>query len=205
MKGSERVMVGETFTKLRYIAPQEQFHVSSFNRQKPHGNSVFSNSIFVHVSNLCVLFALYLSTYVQTHAGWIFQPCCIRTTITQTDSCTLEGLCNQAASVLQQAINTESIIAPKGATGQGGQERHHPKGQCLERKQEGRGMTEAWGWKQWRQGGGCELPQTKWSVKQELFVTRKLFTGGGSSIFQWTGVCVSNKGYKLRKPPRPLV
>lgn len=111
----------------------------------------------------------------------------------------------RTASVLQQAINTESIIAPKRATGQGGQERHHLKGQRLERKQEGQGMTEAQGWKRGRQGGGCELPQTKWSVKQELFVTHKLFTGGGCSIFHWTGVCVSNKGYKLRKPLRLLV
>lgn len=56
------------------------------------------------------------------------------------------SLC-RTASVLQQAINTESIIAPRGATGQGGQERHHLKGQCLERKQEGQGMMEAQGWK----------------------------------------------------------
>ena len=88
----------------------------------------------------------------------------------------------RTASVLQQAINTESIIAPKGATGQGGWERHHLKGQCLERKQEGQAMMEAQRWKQGRQGGGCELPQTKWSVKQELFVTRKLYTWGGCSI-----------------------
>lgn len=53
----------------------------------------------------------------------------------------------RTASVLQQAINTESIIAPRGATGQGGRERHHLKGQCLERKQEGQGMMEAQGWK----------------------------------------------------------
>lgn len=66
-------------------------------------------------------------------------------------------------------------------------------------------MTEAGGWKPGRQGGGCELPQTKWSVKQELFVTRKLFTGGDYSIFHWTGVCVSSKGYKLRKPLGLLV
>lgn len=114
------------------------------------------------------------------------------------------SLC-RTASVLQQAINTESIIAPRGATGQGGQERHHLKGQSLERKQEGQGMTEAGRMKRERQGGGCELPQTKWSVKQELFVTRQLFTGGGCSIFHRTGVCVSSKGYKLRKPPRLLV
>lgn len=94
----------------------------------------------------------------------------------------------RTASVLQQAINTESIIAPRGATGQGGRERHHLKGQCLEKKQEGQCVKEATAWKWGRQGGGCELPQTKWSVKQELFVTRKLFTGGGCSIFHWTGV-----------------
>lgn len=111
----------------------------------------------------------------------------------------------RTASVLQQAINTESIIAPKGATDQGGRERHHLKGQRLERKQEGQGMTEPQRWKQGRQGGGCELPETKWSVKQELFVTHELFTGGGCSIFYWTGVCISNKGYKLRKPLRILV
>lgn len=111
----------------------------------------------------------------------------------------------RTASVLQQAINTESIIAPRGATGQGGRERHHLKGQRLERKQEGQSMTEAGGWKWGRQRGGCELPQTKWSVKQELFVTRELVTGGGCSIFHWTGVCVSSKGYKLRKPLRLLV
>lgn len=28
---------------------------------------------------------------------------------------------------------------------------------------------------------------------------------GGCSIFHWTGVCICNKGYKLRKPPRLLV
>lgn len=109
----------------------------------------------------------------------------------------------RTASVLQQAINTESIIAPRGATGRGGRERHRLKGQCLETKLGGgQGMMEAQGWKKGRQGGGCELPQTKWSVKQELFVTRKLFTGEDCSIFHWTGVCVSNKGYKLRKPLR---
>lgn len=64
----------------------------------------------------------------------------------------------RTASVLQQAINTESIIAPSGASGQGGQERHHLKGQCLERKQEGQSMMEAQGWKRGRQGGGWELP-----------------------------------------------
>lgn len=94
----------------------------------------------------------------------------------------------RTASVLQQAINTESIIAPWGATSQGGRERQRLKGQCLEKKQVGQGMMEAQGWKKERQGGGCELLQTKWSVKQELFVTRKLFTGGGCSIFHWTGV-----------------
>lgn len=114
------------------------------------------------------------------------------------------SLC-RTASVLQQAINTESIIAPRGATGQGGRERHHLKGQRLERKQEGLAVMEAQGWKWERQGGWCELPQTKWSVKQELFVTRELFTWGGCSIFHWTGGCVSNKGYKLRKPQRLLV
>lgn len=110
-----------------------------------------------------------------------------------------------AASVLQQAINTESIIAPRGATGQGGRERHHLKGQRPEGKQEGQSVMEAQGWKRGRRGGGCELPPTKWSVKQELFVTCKLSTGGGCSIFHWTEVCVSSKGHKLRKPPRPLV
>lgn len=108
----------------------------------------------------------------------------------------------RTASVLQQAINTESIIAPTGATGQGGRERHHLKGQRLERKQEGLEYDGGWRRKWGRQGGGCELPRTKWSVKQELFVTRKLFTRGGCSIFHWTGVCVSSKGYKLRKPLR---
>lgn len=108
------------------------------------------------------------------------------------------------ASVLQQAINTESIIAPRGPTGQGGWGRHHLKGQRWERKQEGQWMTEAEACKWGRQGGGRELPQTKWSVKQELFVTRKLFTGGGCSIFHWTGICVSSKGYKLRQPQRLL-
>lgn len=44
----------------------------------------------------------------------------------------------RTASVLQQAINTESIIAPRGATGQGDRERHHLKGQSLERKWGGR-------------------------------------------------------------------
>lgn len=47
---------------------------------------------------------------------------------------------SRAASVLQQAINTESIIAPEGAAGQGGQKRHHLKGQCLQKKQEGQGI-----------------------------------------------------------------
>ena len=89
----------------------------------------------------------------------------------------------RTASVLQQAINTESIMAPRGAAGQGRWERHHLKGQCLQRKQERQGMMEAQGWKQGRQGGGCELPQTKWSVKQELFVTRKLFSWGRLQYF----------------------
>ncbi|KAK1882633.1 UPF0283 membrane protein [Dissostichus eleginoides] len=43
------------------------------------------------------------------------------------------------------AINTESIIAPRGATGQGGRERHRLKGQRLKRKQEGQIMKEAQG------------------------------------------------------------
>lgn len=60
----------------------------------------------------------------------------------------------RTASVLQQAINTESIIAPRGAAGQGGRERPHLKGQCLERKQAGQTMMEAQGWKRGRQGGG---------------------------------------------------
>lgn len=51
----------------------------------------------------------------------------------------------RTASVLQQAINTKSIIAPGGATGQGGRERHHLKGQRLERKQEGQDVMEARG------------------------------------------------------------
>ncbi|KAJ4929694.1 hypothetical protein JOQ06_018716 [Pogonophryne albipinna] len=40
----------------------------------------------------------------------------------------------------------ESIIAPRGATGQGGRERHRLKGQRLKRKQEGQIMKEAQGW-----------------------------------------------------------
>jgi len=111
----------------------------------------------------------------------------------------------RTASVLQQAINTESIIAPRGATGQGGRERHRLKGQRLKRKQEGQIMKEAQGCERGREGGGCELPRSKWSVKQELFVTCKLFTGGGCSIFHRAEVCVSSEGYKLRKPLRLLV
>ncbi|TNN76980.1 hypothetical protein EYF80_012826 [Liparis tanakae] len=44
-----------------------------------------------------------------------------------------------------KAINTESIIAPRGAAGQGGRERPHLKGQRLERKQAGQTMMEAQG------------------------------------------------------------
>lgn len=51
-------------------------------------------------------------------------------------------------------------------------------------------MMEAQGGKKGRQGGGCELPQTKWSVKQELFVTRKLFTGE-TAVFSTGQECVS--------------
>lgn len=53
----------------------------------------------------------------------------------------------RTASVLQQAINTESITAPRGATGQGSRERHRLKGQCRERKQEGQSVMETHGWK----------------------------------------------------------
>lgn len=35
-----------------------------------------------------------------------------------------------------------SIMAPEGAAGQGGRERHQLKGQCLERKQEGQSRQE---------------------------------------------------------------
>lgn len=151
----------------------------------------------VHCLNMCrhMLGEFYSRTALE-------QQSCKQTAVLSGESAI--RLC-RTASVLQQAINTESIIAPRGATGQGSQERHHLKGQRLERKQEGQCMTEAGAWKWGRQGGGCELPQTKWSVKQELFVTRKLFTGGGCSIFHRTGVCVSSKGYKLRKPLRLLV
>lgn len=67
-------------------------------------------------------------------------------------------------------------MAPEGAAGQGGRERHQLKGQCLERKQEGQSRQELKDEGSEDRGGGCELPETKWSVKQELFVTHKLFT-----------------------------
>ncbi len=204
---------GWDIPNLHSVAPSHRFNVS-LHRQKFQGSSLSSNKVRnLYIFKLQVISVCEMCTRVCVHTwrrmlGEFYSRAALeQQSHKQTAALSRESairLC-RTASVLQQAINTESIIAPRGATGQGGRERHHPKGQRLERKQEGPSMTEAGGCKWGRQGGGCELPRTKWSVKQELFVTRKLFTGGGCSIFHWTGECVSSKGHKLRKPLRFLV
>lgn len=101
-----------------------------------------------HVHRVCLHMCGHMLSVFSSHAA-LEQQSHKQTAVLSRESAI--RLC-RTASVLQQAINTESIIAPRGATGQGGRERHHLKGQRLERKQEGQSMTEAGGWKRGKTG-----------------------------------------------------
>lgn len=86
----------------------------------------------------------------------------------------------ETASVLQQAINTESITTPRGPWGREG-ERHHPKGQRLGTNHRGgRGGCE-----------GCHTPNgvESWSYLSPPPPTHTHTPVIHWRVFQWVSMC----------------